>query len=245
VDIEKGALERFFLDLDRIMVNGENTYANSLENFFERLGFRFRIFDEIKKQADIYLSSDFNVFNFIRPDENRLSDMIEEILSPEGSHGQAETFLNEFLNLLRNKGLALDLTGKVSISREYPTENVRRIDILLKFEDGTIIGIENKPQAKEQIRQVGDYVAYLETISPDKFVFVFIHGYGKEPISIEADKLEDLKNRNRFFNLSYVPDFRDWLNSCYGKCKSEKFRFFLMDFINYVQKEFVEVMRNE
>jgi hypothetical protein len=42
----------------------------------------------------------FNVFAFIEPDENRLSDILADLLDPRGSHGQGDGFLRLFADKL-------------------------------------------------------------------------------------------------------------------------------------------------
>src|SRR3712207_5367167 len=39
----------------------------------------------------------FCVFDFIKPNENALSDIVAELLDPQGSHGQGDVFLRAFL----------------------------------------------------------------------------------------------------------------------------------------------------
>jgi len=39
------------------------------------------------------LGSGFNVFDWIEPDENTLSDLLRDLLDPAGTHGQRSAFL--------------------------------------------------------------------------------------------------------------------------------------------------------
>src|SRR4051794_32824876 len=42
----------------------------------------------------------FNVFSLIKPDENRLSDILADLLDPDGPHGQGNLFLRLLLEQL-------------------------------------------------------------------------------------------------------------------------------------------------
>src|ERR1017187_2863553 len=44
----------------------------------------------------------FRALSVLSPDENRLSDIIAELLSPRGSHGQGATFLTLFTSRCRS-----------------------------------------------------------------------------------------------------------------------------------------------
>jgi len=123
-----------------------------LKEFIFNIKFRLEIFQKAKDELDIYLASSFNVFDYIDPNENGLSDIIAELLNPNGSHGQGDIFLKGFLEIIvEQKG--------------YSTQNAnlyRRIDITIEFDSGkSAIGIENKPWAGEQEDQIKDYKEHL------------------------------------------------------------------------------------
>ena len=63
--------------------------------------YRTDIYKSTKKKFDLNLASAFNVFDFITPDENILSDIIAEIIFPEGDHGQGAVFLKNLLNIIQ------------------------------------------------------------------------------------------------------------------------------------------------
>ena len=46
-----------------------------LDSFFSNLRYRLDIFQTAKKEMDVYLASDFNVFDYIYLYENLLSDI--------------------------------------------------------------------------------------------------------------------------------------------------------------------------
>ena len=137
----------------------EQNYKQRLEIFSLSLRQKLQIYRKEKLRWDRFLSTDFNVvFEFIRPNENRLSDIIACLLDANGSHGQQGKFLDAFLKRLFEPDRVAELSGKQpQVKREDPThynENqYRRIDITVDFE-GFGIGIENKPWDREQEYQL-------------------------------------------------------------------------------------------
>lgn len=211
-----------------------------LDNFFSNLRFRLDIFQEYKKQTDVYLASDFNVFEYIQPNENRLSDIIADLLNPDGKHGQGDLFLNEFLRMI--DASRQYEAQKVNVKREDPTRYImnpfRRIDIIIDFDSGDFgIGVENKPWAGEQQDQIRNYKEHLEK-KYKSFILVYLSGDGSEPQSIGKDEREALKQNGRLKVLTYFDDVKNWLESCYKECKAEKVRWFLTDFIEYIGGNF-------
>lgn len=71
-----------------------------MESFFDKLQYRVDTISHYKKSMDVLLAGDFNVFDFISPDENRLSDILAFLLNPGAAHGQGNIFLIHFLNIL-------------------------------------------------------------------------------------------------------------------------------------------------
>src|SRR4051812_36234492 len=97
------------------------------------------------------LAPDFNVFDFIAPDELRLSAILAWLLDPAGSHGQGALFLAEFLREIGLPWLDEDL-ALARVAVEAGTDVGRRIDVLVRL-PGAVLAIENKPFAADQPRQ--------------------------------------------------------------------------------------------
>lgn len=113
--------------------NDLKQFKRELDRYFFEVQFLMKIYNKGKKETDLSLASDFNVFNYINPNENRLSDIFADLLDPNGNHGQRDVFLKEFLNITnQNKKVAL---MNCKIVREditnYISNNLRRIDITL------------------------------------------------------------------------------------------------------------------
>jgi hypothetical protein len=126
------------------------------------------------------------VFDYIRPKENRLSDLIRDLLDANGAHGQGDIFLRDFIETVCATTPA-SWTFRSAI-RENSTSLIeshrRRIDIVVDLQSFGI-GIENKPWADDQEDQIRDYVAHLERRFAGKFVIVYLSSAGEGPTSIE------------------------------------------------------------
>lgn len=208
--------------------------------YFLDLKFRISIYDKAKKEMDTYLASYFNVFNYINPNENKLSDIFADFLNPKGNHGQNDMFLKEFVNIL---GIDLDYDlSCCKVGREnstsYIQNNKRRIDIVLNFKNEFEIGIENKPWDTDQENQLQDYHEHLSKKYDDNFCMVYISGDGSQPISIDDDLKDKLNEEKKLIVLTYEVEINNWLKSCYKECKSEKIRIFIKDFIEFIENNF-------
>ena len=227
----------------------EQNYEKRLEKFYSGLNDKLQIYRKEKQSWDRFLSTDFNDFNvvseFIRPKENRLSDIIACLLDANGSHGQGSKFLDAFLKRLfkeNQPNRIAELSGKQpQVKREDPThynENQsRRIDITVDFE-GFGIGIENKPWAGEQEYQLRDYYSHLkDKYENEEFCLVFITPNGTHPTTI--CKPEDFIQKGELYCLSYRSDILEWIEECWQLCENDKFRWFLCDFREYIRAAFL------
>lgn len=225
----------------------EQNYRQRLEMFSLTLRQKLQIYRKEKRRWDRFLSTDFNVVSeFIRPNENRLSDIIACLLDANGSHGQQGKFLDGFLKRLfkeNQPNRVAELSGKQpQVKREDPThynENQsRRIDITVDFE-GFGIGIENKPWAREQEYQLRDYYDHLKEKykQPEKkFCLIYITPDRTHPTTI--DNPETLIQNGELYCLSYSSDILEWIEECWQLCESDRFRWFLLDFRDYIRDKF-------
>src|SRR5207302_2726232 len=69
----------------------------TLQQFAQSLQYRIRLLAETRVHTDRLLATRHNVFLYIQPDENRLSDILGDLLDPTGPHGQGDTFLRQFV----------------------------------------------------------------------------------------------------------------------------------------------------
>jgi len=215
-----------------------NHTRNELDAFFQPLMFKFKVAKEIKKQTDVLLASDFNMIDLIRPDENGVSDLMALMMNPKGSHGQGSKFLELFLKHIDAENNYEDINN-AEIIREYPTPEARRIDILIKL-PSLYIGIENKPWAFEQNEQLDDYGKHLLEISKianyDTPYLLYVEGSGNSAKTISDSTKEALNNR--FQEHSYRDLLVKWLKACLKECEADKVRWFIKDFITWIECNF-------
>jgi hypothetical protein len=242
-------ITQFFSTTAGILEHQRNQFRNQLERFSSSLASQLRVLEEERRRTDRTEASQFNVFDFIDPDENRLSDILRDLLNPNGPHGQGTLFLDQFLQCI-DISVPLDVDA-AKVFREDPTHLIqnplRRIDITLdlslaKAQLGSLtdfaIAIENKPWAGEQDKQVADYIRHLRTRHGERFVLVYLSGNGTPPRSIE-DERPSLERAGRFRLMTYRPDLIRWLEACLMHCEADRMRWFLRDFTAYLEKRFL------
>lgn len=207
----------------------DNDYQQLLDNFYAVLKPKLQNYWEMKRYMDRFLSTDFNVFDRIKPKENALSDIIADLLNPAGSHGQQRIFLNAFLRRINTNGGLLEQPCEVH--REFYFTNKSdsgKIDILVTFDSDFRIGIENKWETGEGNDQLRKYRDYLNKVSNGQFCLIYLTPDGREPDSISP------KDENRLLLMSYRSHILEWLRECCQLCESDKFRWFLRDFMDYI-----------
>lgn len=218
-------------------------------SFFSGLSATLENIQLAGEKMNLLLSTRFTVFDYIQPDENGLSDIIADLLKPEGAHGQRSKFLRLFLKRL---GLDGDLeasdevvTGHVKIERESRTERIeksmRRMDIHVRLEEfgqlkGFGIGIENKPWAADLEDQVESYVSHLEKTYSGRFHMVYLSRQGGPPTNMSDERVRRLSNQRQFSTWSYTGQFLQWIQECRRHCESDRVRWFLRDFESYVSR---------
>lgn len=213
-----------------------NGLRTALDAFYGALKPRLDRFQTERQEIDRCEASRFNVFDYIDPDENCLSDIIQDLLDPSGKHGQGTLFLNTFLEAIGVLPEAIHPPFR--LKREdrtlYSASFERRIDITLELGDFGI-GIENKPFAREGKDQLRDYWVHLRRKYPQQFMLVYLSGDGSEPTSLSTADLATLRAANQFRSLAYRTDLHQWLEGCCRDCQADKVVWFLRDLGNYVR----------
>jgi hypothetical protein len=210
-----------------------------LETFFGNLTYRLKLLNDTRTQTDIFLSTRFNVFDFIEPDENRLSEIIARMLDPNERHGQKAGFLNAFLKVIcEREGLdSADCKVKREDLTAFIERGRRRIDIRVELRNFAV-AIENKPWANEQPEQIGDYVEHLQKCFKENFTIIFLTQDGRKPTSLKEEVLEKLLDKGQLLTVAYPGRFKQWLEACIKECCSDKVRWFLRDFTDFVEHKF-------
>ena len=179
----------------------------------------------------------FNVFDFIDPSENVLSDILHFFLDPTASHGQGAMFLQSLIKRVR-PDLTIDCT-QASVVRESLTYSIRkhrrRIDLLVTLDD-FVLAVENKKFTGEGRNQIHDYSTHLQNISAGRpFCLIFLSRMGAEASSITPSFARELKAHGRLTSWSWEKDVPSWLRTAHAQCGSAKIQHFLDDFGTYIR----------
>lgn len=241
-------LEEFFVGIDsrRHQVDEMDDAVSfsriELGRFFREAGQKLAAFEQSRLRHDKALATGFNVFQFIEPDENRLSDVLAFLLNPKESHGQGDLFLRLMFRQLR---LVVDTkhTQRATVRREAATHNIlnhrRRMDILV--EAGAWLAIENKIDSAEQPEQVKDYLEHLHYYACDRAAraaLIYLSPNGRLPESISASEIETLNASGTLHCWSYQEQLRQWLERCRRDCAAPRIRNFLTDLMQYIEVQY-------
>jgi hypothetical protein len=237
-------LERFFAGVgarvakaDAGLAHGPSSVRLSdVEHFFSII--RHKV-EPQQRLLDRKQATRFNVFDFIAPDENKLSDVLAWLLDPRESHGQGDTFLRllfKTLGLVTNAKLTMD----AKVQREAPTFGInkyrRRMDVLV--EAGAWLVIENKVDSSEQPEQVKDYLEHLRRCTvnrPIRSTLIYLTPDGRKPTSLDAPTRNEYEDCGRLHCWSYQAQLRSWLDNCRRECEAKWIRSFLTNFVGYIE----------
>lgn len=210
--------------------------------FFAGLAPAIEVAVEAQKRLDRVAATNFSVFHYFKENENLVSGIFADLLRPDGSHGQGTSFLRLFLEEIdrgdkRCIRSARDYGSleRCSVYTEYPTDEGRRIDIVLKLED-MWIGIENKPWAIEQPDQLQHYLKFLQEKKRDPQACVlYLSGLG--------DDAKTIQDTAHYLTIPYGhttegPSVAHWIAACHRRCDADKVRWFLKDMLEYIARMF-------
>lgn len=224
------------------------THADGWRTFFSAAHLVVDASSSADRKLRLQAGTGFNVFDWIDPSENDLSNIIGDLLAPQGSHGQGKAFLDLAVHQLfpLPKADQPDDLNRCVIVREAGTYHGRRIDLLIDFA-ASAIGIENKPFAGEAQDQLKDYADWLSERFSGSFSLIFLHGPDVRAGSLGREWRQKLKEEDRFREVPYYSQtersLHQWLVRCAEICHSDKVRWFLRDFANYVAGRFPPVER--
>jgi hypothetical protein len=241
----RSELDQFFSDIsnriDPAVTNSPQDSSHPIVSLSEVHQFLSDVSRLLERQRrrDRRLASNFNVFDLIEPDENKLSDVLAFLLDPHGGHGQGDLFLR---TLLKRLELTSDskLTKDAVVQREAPTHGIlkwrRRIDVLA--EAGVLLAIENKVDSMEQSDQIRDYLKHLNHCARGGTVrsaLIYLTPDGRSPESLRPSVLKWHQANRRVHCWSYLVEILAWLRDCRRKSEAERIRQFLSDFIAYIE----------
>lgn len=161
----------------------------------------------------------FNIFSILRAETDEVkthSAFLAELLNPNGSHGQGDLFLKNFLKMIVSDEDLITENAEVyieysigSISEDYKSGG--RLDILIRLpKSNYIILIENKIDAGDQPYQLLRYNKYAKE-TKCKYKLLYLTKDGHNPSETSTGKIED----EPFWEcISYSKDIKNWLKNC-------------------------------
>lgn len=209
---------------------GNNNIQWLLSSVFKKI----KDLDKLHKE-----NTNFNIFysTGIWNKEVYICNLLCDLLSPQGTHKLGDLFLRLF-NERVLKVISEDEFGCIEVIREEPTEEKRRIDLLIKT-NKRFIPIEVKIFAGDQEKQC---VAYYEEIErrnkkmnlSEKVVLYYLTPDGHQP---SADSIGNLKEGEQYKTISFKTDIKEWLEACLEKEEIER-----CQSIKYVLEQFIVVI---
>ncbi|MDM1346495.1 PD-(D/E)XK nuclease family protein [Myroides marinus] len=226
-----------------------------LNAFFEQVGLGMKFAKDYEAKHKNLLAKNFNTMDFVRWDENKVSEIIGFLLDPKGVHDQGSVYLDLFFKQFVSKIKFTDREA-VTVILEDRTFEDRRIDIVLSYKNyQKVIGIENKINlyTKDQKNQVADYMRFLEEIVKDKqvekdsYMLFYLTPKGRELSEDSANKgeAEQWKEEGKLACINYEDHIIPFLEDCIKETSNERVRYFITDFRkqlieNYMGKEGID-----
>jgi hypothetical protein len=213
-----------------------------LKEFYSGLAFRLQLFTEMQARLNAQIASRFNVFDYIEPDENKLTWIIADLLDPNGSHGQGTVFLDAFLEAVGHAKLSARSAGARVNCQEFSDSDTRVgfVDCTIELGDFSV-GLENKPWAVEQKDQLRRYAEYLRNQKGEEFCLVLLDGRQVPIESLNDAERATLETKGQFRVMTYQSEFKVFLRRCRQECNAEKLRWFLIDFEAFVDQRFTSI----
>lgn len=242
------AISDFFNYATRLLHQNQMQPMDKIHDFFDH----FVPLLKKKRENDRFEASDFNIFDYIQPDELKLSRIIADLLDPKGVHGQQIIFLAAFVEammegaseplqktLIKLQDAIQNNICAISVRTEVTTlRGGRRMDIVVDLGGKNGIVIENKPWANDQKDALKDYAKDAKKRFPDGWVLIYLHGGGKAANEYTLPNKEEIKCSGNYLDTDYTYFLIRWLNNCLNHAKAEKVCVFLREFISYAEEEF-------
>jgi hypothetical protein len=205
--------------------------GEDLEAFFAQLADRFDLVKSYESRISRFEAPRFNVFNYIEPDENKATEILKDLLAPNGSHGQGSVFLMSFLRRIGFERPSKRAIESAFVRTQHQTGGNRYIDLTVILED-CIFALENKIDAGEQPNQVADYIDFLRCDYGEKWFFVFLTPSGRSPLECDPGTWMAEREAQRVLTFSYA-ELSAWLGSCIPMVSSERVRTFIQDMASW------------
>jgi hypothetical protein len=207
---------------------------NAIQSLLLEVEVRATAVREAGRRYAAQLAPDFSLMNYLANGETALSRYLAMLLDPDGMHGQGDLFLRTFFERFYGAAEWATPSAFQGISLEHPTTAGRRLDIFMQFHGG-LVGVENKPWAADQVRQLHDYADFLESRALGKhWLLVYVCNEEPSEESISQDRLRDLVAGGRFLRITFH-DVVDWLDYCAAFTRAPTVRIFVEELVRFVR----------
>lgn len=188
------------------------------------------------QETDRLTGRRFNIFQVLGVERSEVrthSALLAALLDPEGSHGQGDLFLREFVATLRKlasvRGEPLPMAYLPDETWCVVPEKLTaegRLDIVLEA-PRVVIAIENKIGAGDQPEQLHRYDRWLESQrkwgKTCALVYLTLDGH-ESPSAGKAD----------YYRVSYHAHIRDWIERCIRELPAARLRDLLEQYRNTI-----------
>ena len=158
----------------------------------------------------------FNIFRVadIYQSEEIHTRIIAELINPKSTfHNNGERFLREFAESMEFSKFNINLDyDKAFVETEVVTRSTarkRRVDLII-CDYNYYIPFEIKIHARDQDRQIDDYLEHAEKQGAKVPVLFYLNRDGKEPCNISVSDMNNQKVQTVTFSKQVV----DWLVRC-------------------------------
>lgn len=201
-----------------------------LRSGLARLAAQAPMLDAQRAGAELYGAPRLNAFTLFRPNENALSRVLSDLLSPRGAHGQGTLFLQSLVDELNLPGVGVHEV--VTVRREVMTSARRRIDLVVDT-PRLLLGIENKPWADQQDDQLVDYHNQLQAWAGQRqAALVFLSNQAPRTAKGHVLTLPYLADDES------LPSLRRALMRAIGSTKATRTRMHVEELIRFIDLEF-------
>ncbi|MEJ5055457.1 PDDEXK-like family protein [Sphingobacterium sp. MYb382] len=213
------------------------------ESFFREVRHKEELQHKLNEVYRKALTLDFNPLDFVRWNENKVSEIIAFFLDPHGSHGQGDLYLKTFIEYFELAFYYSDI-NKVKVTVEAGTDENRRIDILISYDNfKRVIGIENKIYlwTKDQELQVSDYMQYLKKFCrTEDYHLIYLAPQGKILNEYSAgEHQQELILDGKLKVISYEEHMINLIHRFVIQTDNNRVRAFIKDFELKLKEKFI------
>lgn len=217
----------------------------NIENFFREVRNKNELQSKLNEAYRKTLTLDFNPLNFVKWNENKVSEIIAFLLDPQASHEQGDLYLRMFVEYFELSFRYTDVS-KVRVTLEENTDESRRVDIVISYDNfKRVIGIENKiyPWTREQNFQVADYIKHLKTYcKTDDYHLIYLAPQGKILSKDSAgEDYEEMLTDGKLKQINYEEHIIDLVHRFAMHTDNDRVRAFIRDFELKLRENFIGI----